>query len=559
MESSRKNSKDEKNTIESNVNQDLSKTKEIHKGGSIEKPSEPHSQFELPPNTLQSPYKENRKPPLQQSTSIPSLSMLNESIQRSSTNQSTPASPKKFNQTITDPGLLTLLGPNISSFPFSEDAFIETMKFKIEQERTKQEFYRAETTNKNLMILQSALQAQIPSSMIPQFISNVNSSNQQLNDNELVLQAIRQQTLQQQSQYQDHQRLQQQQQQQQQQQRQFQNQAFQVVQPHIEHQQAGVPHHLRQGQSVEYDPNRLQQEYQEQQQQISSQNQRPLKPFGLINQDLLNANPNSPAGFKFGAPSSTSQKRPLSPAKVGAAAVANLTTPTTPFRAPTSSAIPSSSSVKRTSRGHQRHYSMPTEVNTSGRNKLKRDLSNQTIDSNRTSSQVLQSPLGATTTLQVNPIPAQPLHKQNKSQVQPSQESMQSFQHVIQFHHWQPETGIQGSGSNTLPAHKRQKSISREASSSSFNATPKPMAPIKQNIQSTSNVKVEKVATPQQSREFLGENDDPDSSMDMDTSATNIDVTKGTDESVHPPSKSHSRQRSNVGRYPHNILSSNNK
>ena len=54
----------------------------------------------------------------------------------------------------------------------------------------------------------------------------------------------------------------------------------------------------------------------------------------------------------------------------------------------------------------------------------------------------------AALTIQVKPVPAQPLMKQNLSQP-PSQESMTSFQHVIQFQHWRPEDGD----------HKRQKSL----------------------------------------------------------------------------------------------------
>ncbi|CAK9681962.1 unnamed protein product [Candida parapsilosis] len=129
------------------------------------------------PSLLQSPYKghpvvpQHSSPqPSQFHQSIPSLSALNESIQKPQSASTAPSSPQK---TISDPGLLTLLGPNVSSFPFSESAFIEAMKFKAEQERTKQEFYRAESANKNLNIIQLALQAQIPTNQIPQLLTGV--------------------------------------------------------------------------------------------------------------------------------------------------------------------------------------------------------------------------------------------------------------------------------------------------------------------------------------------------------------------------------------------------
>ena len=68
---------------------------------------------------------------------------------------------------IEDQGLLALLGPNVTSFPFSEETFLNALKLRAEQERTKQEYYRVETANKNLAILQTALRAQMPVNMIP--------------------------------------------------------------------------------------------------------------------------------------------------------------------------------------------------------------------------------------------------------------------------------------------------------------------------------------------------------------------------------------------------------
>lgn len=77
----------------------------------------------------------------------------------------------------------------------------------------------------------------------------------------------------------------------------------------------------------------------------------------------------------------------------------------------------------------------------------------------------LQLPTGSSA-LQVRPLPAQPLRKHTKTNQVPSQESMSSFQHVIQFHHWRPETdrpereqtSVSSTLSRGLVSHKRHKS-----------------------------------------------------------------------------------------------------
>ena len=78
-------------------------------------------------------------------------------------------------------------------------------------------------------------------------------------------------------------------------------------------------------------------------------------------QDTFNVNPGPPLSFRFGAGSSTSSasgRRPLSPAKIGAAAVANLATPTTPYRGSSSTA----STSTRRSAAHHRHSSLPLDT-----------------------------------------------------------------------------------------------------------------------------------------------------------------------------------------------------
>ena len=96
---------------------------------------------------------------------IPSLRRLSESLPHPPLKQEELSrSPRK---PINDPGLLALLGPNVTAFPFSEESFQDALKLRAEQERTKQEYYRVETANKNLAILQTALRVQIPINLIP--------------------------------------------------------------------------------------------------------------------------------------------------------------------------------------------------------------------------------------------------------------------------------------------------------------------------------------------------------------------------------------------------------
>ncbi|ODV65087.1 hypothetical protein HYPBUDRAFT_88454, partial [Hyphopichia burtonii NRRL Y-1933] len=237
-------------------------------------------------------------------------------------------------------GLLSLLGPNVSSFPFSESAYVEALKLRTEQEKTKQEYYKLETANKNLNIIQMALNAQVPSNLIPSMCVGIQNPNQdpRLRSHSQFPQS-----------------------------------------PLVPVVSTFQPGHSRSSSSKD-----------------------------IYGHDNLNANPIPPMQFKFGAGSlnqpSMVNRRPLSPAKIGAAAVANLATPTNTYRA------------KRTLPLHQRHFSMPVE--SSSRNLQQR----------------------ATSSIQVKPSPAQPLHKQSRLSQPPSQESMTSFQHIIQFHHWKPES-----------------------------------------------------------------------------------------------------------------------
>ena len=414
-------------------------------------------------------------------TSIPSLSVLNESIQRSSNPTEPSSSSSPPGKRITDPGLLNLLGPNVGLFPYSEKAFIETMKLRTEQERTKQEYYKAEIAGRNLSIIQHAVQAQIPTHLIPQLCVGNSLSMSQVplelsNPTLQLLPFISKQQSQLTLQPQNLQSMQT---------PLLQEQQLQIIQETQRQRQQELQ---AQAQAQAQSQAQAQAQAQAQSQSQAAQGLQP-SPYIVAQRqvgttqpqrDPFNANPNSPSGFKFGGgnggnqgthlTSATKSKRPMSPAKIGAAAVANLATPTAPFRRPKLSESGSGSQVgagspARRAKGHQRHSSMPTNVagvaSSTPFSKLRKarqgsqaffsDLN--TLDSagghQNQQKQLLQSPLGTTTTIQVNPIPAQPLHKQSKLSVQPLQESMTSFQHIIQFHHWRPEEEMEGTRSGT--------------------------------------------------------------------------------------------------------------
>ncbi|CAK7894093.1 hypothetical protein CAAN1_09S04016 [[Candida] anglica] len=329
-------------------------------------------------------------------------------------------------------GLLALLGPDVQSFPYSEQAYMETIKLRAEQERAKQDYYKLEIANKNLAILQMAIQAQIPVHLIPSMC--VGSS-------DLQVPQIPPQSS---------------------------TNVGSTASP------TPIPKHAPETTTTTT--------------RTTSTSSRPVPgpvpvpipeksghsrtPSRELNRpDALSASPVPPMSYRFGggpvtASSPKKVNRPLSPAKIGAVAVANLATPTTPYR---------------TRRGHQRYYSMPTEsyIRSPGRSidlnripesgakyrQQMQQLSSGMLQPPRNQPSNLSSPQGATSQIYVKPAPAQPLHAQTKQAQPPSQESMTSLQHVISFHHWKPEDG--GSGSGHQPpstTHKRHKSHSENMS-----------------------------------------------------------------------------------------------
>lgn len=415
----------------------------------------------------------------------------------------------------TDPALLALLGPNITSFPWSESAFVEALRLRAEEERTKQEQIRLEIASKNLAIINKAIEHEVPAHMIPSMCvapipegaipqryislqspqlpvySQLGRRNYPSGDYSNISMGYPG------------------------------GNPGMIVPPGTAGPQHGLQvqptqtNHLRQPGAPNITVTTT---------GVGPHQQSPfLAPspsFGRNYDTLDNASSVAPINYRFGsgskAPPPPHNRRPLSPAKLGAAAVANLANPVTPYR-PSQRTLPT----------HQRHFSMPAETLSSPQRTLERTR-------NRNSQNVqLQSPLGATSSIQVRPSPAQPLNKQTKNSQIPSQESMTSHQHIIQFHHWKPENpgeseiGSVSSGSlaRGLFSHKRHKS---------------------------NDMSVDLLLTNQ---EFIGSSAMPPSSIkrehEADVSMDTSDVTITEKEAAGEPSQT------STGKFPHDILLTN--
>lgn len=307
----------------------------------------------------------------------------------------------------TSQGQVTLeqvLGPQFASIPLTEASLVEALRLRTEQERSRQEELRLELALRNLAIIQAAVQNDVPGHLIPSMC--VGGSLEPL----LALLARSQLPQAQQALLHVPQLL------------------FQHLHPDFHHRRAS---------DVPKSP------YQAPEPSIPQGSGLGALPRIARGYDQDNASLVAPLNYRFGAGSS---HRPLSPAKIGAAAVANLSNPITPYRP-----------AKQTLPTHQRHFSMPAET------LLAKDRPSERSGPRTrllTKPSQLQLPLGATSSIQVRPSPAQPLHKQARTTQAPSQESMTSFQHVIQFHHWKPENpGQQPEGSpERQHSHKRHKS-----------------------------------------------------------------------------------------------------
>lgn len=319
-----------------------------------------------------------------------------------------PFSPYKTSPTHKQPllqssSLASILGDDFKD-NLSEEAIVEIVKLKTEQEKTRQQQIKLDIVTRNYNLLTAALNANIPSYLIPQMCVNPNEPDRSMGHSRNNSQDF-----------------------------------------------GSLPLNYRFG--------------------SGSNNSTPL---------LSHAGSSSSIG--------TSQRRPLSPAKLGAQAVANLASPTSAYRFPSSKPplIPQ----------HQRHFSMPVEsklktanidlskIESAQQQQIQHQIQQQkqypylqppvqiqslpthtrsystskgsglsflgipklpgknlspihTRSKSITSVSSKGSLLGSSSTMQVKPAPAQPLQKQGK--LPPSQESMTSFQHVIQFQHWKPE------------------------------------------------------------------------------------------------------------------------
>lgn len=295
-------------------------------------------------------------------------------------------------------GLLSILGPEVKSFPLSEETYLEILRLKIEQEKTRQQQYKLELVNKNLSIVQGAIQGQIPGYLIPYLcVGNLSEMPGQKNDSQ-ASEAVPQ--------------------------KRDRGDFFQEQSPVIS---SEFPSHYK------YEGP-----------------QTPTASKGAQSQQK-SAGGNIDAGTNQNI---YSQSRLIS-------------TPSNSRRYPSSKPEYGFTGLNTISPDITKQESQP------GHNKPRRfsgalDLSPYFSGSSSDPHKAPQSPSREVTPkIQVKPSPAQPLNKQTRLSKQPSQESMTSAQHVIQFHHWKP--GLtplnQGLEYGNLPrSHKRHKSTQENMS-----------------------------------------------------------------------------------------------
>ena len=375
---------------------------------------------------------------------------VNPSTRSSTQNIKEEGSENRKKKEINESGLLSILGPEVRSFPLSEETYLEIVRLKIEQEKTKQQEYKLELVNRNLSIVQSAVQGQVPGYLIPYLcVGNLSEAPGQKNDSQVTEMTT---------------------------QKKDRGDFFQDQSPVIS---SEFPLHYK------YEG--------------------PLTPTANKSQSQQkSAGGNIDAGT---SPNTYSQSRLIS--------------------------TPSSS---------RRHTSSRPEYGFTGLNTISPDIVKQESQTGyckpRLSSGALdlspyfygpsdphkapQSPSNEVAPkIQVKPSPAQPLHKQTRLSKQPSQESMTSAQHVIQFHHWKP--GLAPPNQNleygsSSRSHKRHKStlenmsIDLGSSPGHFN---KQSQPHSSTIRGSGNSDHAK-------DEDLDEQD-----MTMDTTLTGYDDTQG--------------------------------
>lgn len=365
----------------------------------IDKFSEPGDPPPVPKARSGSPVRERHDVrhanvlPKKESQTLPSFSMHAPPFQ--------PAPPSR-QRLQNHPFLASLLGPEAANFPFEDATLIEALKLRQEQERTRQELIRADIAAKNLAIVQMAVLRDVPPHMIPQMcVGNVPVPFQSPQHEQKLR---------------------------------FGQRHPSADTPTLDPQNPPNP------EVVFHAPS----------------------PSQRRKSQELESGLEQPLNFRFGGssrppPGSLAQhpsRRPLLPAKIGAAAVANLANPVTPLRP-----------VHRTLPLHQRHFLMPADP---ARERVpdrvlerahepspeRSDRAERAERRRKPLTAQLQLPLGATSAIQVRPHQAQPLNRQSRNNTVPLQESMSSFQHIIQFHHWKPEAP--GDQTPTMPAQYLQ-------------------------------------------------------------------------------------------------------
>lgn len=80
------------------------------------------------------------------------------------------AGPQPQPQPLPQPLLSLLVGADLAALPLSEAALLEALKLRSEQERTKQEQFRAETAARNLEIITMAQRHDVPPHLWPQMV-----------------------------------------------------------------------------------------------------------------------------------------------------------------------------------------------------------------------------------------------------------------------------------------------------------------------------------------------------------------------------------------------------
>ncbi|AGO11555.1 AaceriADL231Wp [[Ashbya] aceris (nom. inval.)] len=65
------------------------------------------------------------------------------------------------------PAISSLLGPQVANWPYSETSLIHALELKVEQEKTKQQYYKLENVNRSIDLVKTALEAQVPGHFIP--------------------------------------------------------------------------------------------------------------------------------------------------------------------------------------------------------------------------------------------------------------------------------------------------------------------------------------------------------------------------------------------------------